>query len=54
LDDVISSVTNDKEAQKAYNSSTAKAFNAMNQKVKKEVKAREDDVNYFKEVISIN
>jgi hypothetical protein len=50
LDNDLQAIVNDKEASKGYNSSTAKAFNAMKQKLKKETKLREIEMDYFKNV----
>ncbi|KAJ3334681.1 Eukaryotic translation initiation factor 3 subunit C, partial [Kappamyces sp. JEL0680] len=48
MEDIMNDALGDKERIKKMNPSTSKAFNAMKQKIKKESKLREADIQKFK------
>jgi translation initiation factor 3 subunit C len=54
LDDHIKKTLENKDLIKKMNPSTAKAFNAMKQKIRKQVKLYENDVEAFKAVNSLS
>src|SRR4051812_8766533 len=50
LEDHVNSAAQDKDSIKKMNSSTSKAFNTMKQKIKKEQKLKEKDIEKFRAV----